>query len=94
VSPTTGARIDHDLRGGFLAALFLEEDVVGGVGVEGWVEVNQINARVRDVVAKNFQVIAKIELVLSIHFRRAYHNPATQARARRNYPLLHLRRRR
>jgi hypothetical protein len=63
----------HDLRGGFFAALFLEEHVVGGVGVEGRVEVNQVNAGVRDVVAKNVQVIAKLELVFAVHLRRAYH---------------------
>jgi len=52
-----------------MAALFLEEHVIAGVGVEGWVKVNQVNAGVRDVVAKNLKVIVKIELIVSIHFR-------------------------
>jgi len=62
-----------DLRGGFFAALFLEKDVVVGVGIEGWVKVNQVDTGVRDVVAKNFKVIAKIKPILSIHLRKAYH---------------------
>ena len=64
----------RDLRGGFLAALFLEEHVVAGVGVEGRIKVNQVNAGVRDVVAKDVQIIAKIELICSFHLGRAYHN--------------------
>jgi hypothetical protein len=51
-----------------------QEHVVIGVGVERRVEVNQINAGIRDVLAKNAQVVAKIELIFSIYLRGAYHN--------------------
>lgn len=57
----------RDLRGGFFAALLLEEHVVGGAGIERRVEVNQIHARVGDVLAQNFQIIAEVELVLVVH---------------------------
>ncbi len=57
----------HDLRGGFLAALFLEEHVVRGAGIKRRVEVDQVNARVLDVVSKDFQVVAEIKLVLGVH---------------------------
>ena len=63
-----------NLRGGFLAALFLEKDVIVGVGVKGRIKVNQVNAGVRDVITKNTQIIAKVEFVCTVHFRRAYHN--------------------
>jgi hypothetical protein len=55
------------LRGGFLAAFFLEEHVVGGAGVERWVEVDEVHAGVLDVIAEDSQIVAKIELVSSVH---------------------------
>ena len=55
-----------NLGGGLLAALFLEEDVVVGVGVEGRVEVDEVNAGVGDVITQDFEVIAEVELILPI----------------------------
>ena len=55
------------MRGGFLPALFLEENVVAGVGVERRVEVDQVHAGVRDVLAQDFEVVAEIEHVLFGH---------------------------
>ena len=42
-----------DLRRGLLAAALAEQDVVGGVGVEGRVEVDEVNALVGDVLAQD-----------------------------------------
>src|SRR3972149_5096790 len=50
------------------ACLFAEEDVVGAVGVERWVQVYQVDGVVRDVVAEDVQVIAVVEDVrLHVH---------------------------
>ena len=54
----------HDLRGGFFPALFLEEDVVGGAGIERWVEVDQVNTGIRHILPQNSQIVAEVELVL------------------------------
>jgi Iap family predicted aminopeptidase len=56
------------------AALFLEKYVVARVGLEGRVRVNQADAAARDVVARNFQVIDEVKLVLFVHYGKAYHN--------------------
>ena len=54
-----------DLGGGLLAAFFLEEDVVVGVGFEGRVEVDEVNAGVGDVVAEDVEVVTEVELGFS-----------------------------
>jgi len=51
----------------FFAALFLEEQVVSGVGVEGRVEVDQVNGCDRHLTPQNVQVIAEAELVVPVH---------------------------
>ena len=63
-APMPGVFEGGDLGGGLLAAFFLEEDVVVGVGVEGRVEVDEVNAGVGDVVAEDVEVVAEVELVL------------------------------
>ena len=65
-----------DTRGGILAALFLEEDVVSGVGVEGRVEVDQVNAGVRHLATQDVKIVAKVESVFPVHFQPAYHGSA------------------
>ena len=52
-----------DLRRRLFAALLAEEDVVGGVGVEGRVEVDQVDAFVGDVLAQDVEVVAEVEFV-------------------------------
>jgi hypothetical protein len=61
------------LRGGFLAALFLEKHVVSSIGVEGRIEVDEVNAGVPHLAAQDVKIIAKVESVLLIHCERAYH---------------------
>lgn len=45
------------------AVLFGEEDVVVLAGVEGRVEINQINRLVLDVAPKDFKIVAVVERV-------------------------------
>ncbi len=52
-----------NLGGGAAAVFFGEEDVVVLAGVEGWVEVDEVDGLVRDVVAEDFEVVAVVELV-------------------------------
>ena len=59
--PRPGVVEGFDLGRGGLAALILDEDVVGAVGVEGRVEVDQIHRLVRDVLTKHPQVVAVVE---------------------------------
>jgi hypothetical protein len=40
--------------------------IVGGAGVEGRVEVNQIHAGVRDILAEDFQIVAEVKLVFGV----------------------------
>ena len=44
----------------------MEEDVVVGVGIEGRVEVDEVNAGGGDVVAEDVEVIAEVELVFPV----------------------------
>ena len=69
--PLPGVLEGGDLGRGLLPALFGEEDVVGGVGVEGRVQVNQVNRAHRDVVApENLQVVPEKKLILpGFHLR-------------------------
>ena len=50
-----------------LRYIFLEEHVVSGVGVEGRVEVDEVNARVRHLPAQDVEVVAKVEFVFPVH---------------------------
>src|SRR5665647_1344915 len=59
-----------ELRRGLIPGGFLEQHVVGGVGVERRVQVDQVNTGDRDMPAENLQVVAEIELVLP-----AFHAP-------------------
>lgn len=53
-----------DLRFGGAPALLLEQHVVRAVGVERRVEVDQVDARVANVVAQDVKVVAVEEGVL------------------------------
>jgi hypothetical protein len=81
--PRIRARLSYvlqggDLRGGkqlksrragvrALRYIFFEEHVVGGVGVEGRVELDQVNAGVRHLAAEDVKIVAKVESVLPVH---------------------------
>jgi len=54
-----------DLCAGLCAVLLCEEHVIGGVGIEGRVEVYQIDAFVLDVAPQDIEVIAVVEDVHS-----------------------------
>ncbi len=57
-----------DLRTGLGAVFFGEEDVVVLAGVEGRIEVDEIDRLVFDVALENFEVIAVVKLVfLGVH---------------------------
>jgi len=45
------------------AVLFREEDGVVLTGVEGWIEVDEVNRLVGDGAAQDFEVVAVVELV-------------------------------
>ena len=55
-----------DLGGGLLATSFLEEDVIGGVGVEGRVEVDEVYGLVGDMFPEDVEVVPEVELVLPV----------------------------
>jgi len=61
-TPLPGVLEGGDLRGGFLAAFFLEKHVLVCVGIEGRVEVDEIDTFVRDVLAQNVQLSPKLSL--------------------------------
>ena len=65
-TPGPGVLEGGNLGGGLLACLLLEEDVVVGVGVEGRVKIDEVNAGVGDVVAQDVEVVAEVELVLPV----------------------------
>jgi len=50
-----------DLRAGLAAVFLREEHVIGGVGIEGRVEVYQIHAFVLDVAPQDIEVITVVE---------------------------------
>ena len=62
-APVPGVLEGGDLGGGFLAGALAEEDVVGGVGVEGRVQVDEVDGLVGDVLAEDVQVVAEVEAV-------------------------------
>ena len=60
--PTVGEGFDLPLRG--FARLLTEQQVVVAVAVEGWVEVDEVDALVGQVLAHHFQVVAVVEGVV------------------------------
>ena len=62
-APVPGVLEGGDLGGGFLAGALAEEDVVGGVGVEGRVQVDEVDGFVGDVLAEDVQIVAEVEAV-------------------------------
>ena len=50
-----------NLRRRLLAAALAEQDVVSGVGIEGRVEVDEVNALVGDVLTQDVEVVAEVE---------------------------------
>ena len=46
-----------------VAAALAKQHVVGGIGIEGRVEINQVNAGVGNVLAEDGQVVAEVEAV-------------------------------
>jgi len=50
-----------DLRAGLAAVFLREEHVIGGVGIEGRVEVDQVHTLVLDVAPQDIEVIAVVE---------------------------------
>jgi len=59
--PMPGVLKGANLAGGVGAVLFMEEGVVVLGGVEGRVEINQVNRLVLDVTLENFEVVAVIK---------------------------------
>jgi len=49
------------LRAGLAAVFLREEHVIGGVGIEGRIEVYQIHAFVLDVAPQDIEVITVVE---------------------------------
>lgn len=49
------------LGGGIFAGLFAERDVVGCVGVEGRIQINEVDGLVGNVFPKNGKVVAVVE---------------------------------
>ena len=60
-APVPGVFEGFDLCVADGAGLFAEEDVVGGLGIEGWVEVDEVDGVVGDVMAKDVEVVAVVE---------------------------------
>ena len=55
-----------DLRDGLRGITLAEQDVVGGVGVEGRIEVDEIDGLIRDMLPHNRQIIPEVELVAPV----------------------------
>jgi hypothetical protein len=62
--PLPGVLEGADLGAGLGAVFFGEEDVVVLAGVEGRVEIDEVNRLVADVEPEDFEVVAIVELVL------------------------------
>jgi hypothetical protein len=63
VVPVPGVLEGLDLRVGAVAGLRLEQDVVIGVRVERRVEVDEVDALARDMLAENIEIVAVKQLV-------------------------------
>ena len=55
-----------DLGGGAGAVFFGEEDVVVLAGVEGQVEVDEVDGVIGDIVAEDFEVVALVEPIFVV----------------------------
>ena len=51
------------LGGGLGGIALTEEDVVGGVGVEGGIEVDEVDGLIGDVVTEDGEVVSEVEFV-------------------------------
>ena len=63
VVPVPGVLEGLDLRVGAVAGLRLEQDVVIGVRVERRVEVDEVDALARDMLAQNVEIVAVEQLI-------------------------------
>jgi hypothetical protein len=70
--PLPGVLEGGDLGGGAATILFGEEDIVVLAGVEGRVEVDEVDGLVGDVVAQDLEVVAVVELVLVVFCCRGH----------------------
>jgi len=68
--PRIVKRLDLGCR--FRSILLGEQDAVFGLGVEGWIEVDQIDRLVIDVAAKNIEVIPEVKMVHGIPFNTGW----------------------
>ena len=75
-APLPGVLERGYLSRGIFAATLSKQDVVGGVGVEWRIEVDEIDTLIRDVLAQYVQVVAEVELVSGrIHEDGFYRQP-------------------
>ena len=51
----------RDLRVALAALPALEQEVVVALRVEGWVEVDQVHARLMEVLAQDLQIVGEIQ---------------------------------
>ena len=54
------------LGGGLGGIVLAKEDVVGGVGVEGRIEVDEIDGLIGDVLPHDGEVVTEVEFVLPV----------------------------
>ena len=62
-APAPGVVEGGDLRGRLFTAALAKEDIVGRIGVEGWVQVDEVNALVDNMLTQDDEVVAEVELV-------------------------------
>ena len=65
VGPAPGVSEGVELCLTYFAAGLAEEDIVIGIGIERWIEINEIDARIRELlgVPQPGQIISKIKAV-------------------------------
>src|ERR1700730_9638626 len=70
IGPAPRVREGVKLRLAYLSARLAKEDVVIGVRIKRWIEIDEIDARVGKFAAirKPFQIVAKIEAVRHANF--------------------------
>ncbi len=84
--PVPGVLERLDLRLGALAARRLEQHVVGGLTVERRVEIDQIDARIGDVIAQDVEIVAVEQVV--VHARSAPFSRTSNSRNSNRYRSL------
>ena len=62
-APALGVVEGDGLRGGLFAAALPEQNIVCCVGVEGRIQVDEVNALGGDVLTQNVEIVAELELV-------------------------------